>query len=217
MSKGSHRARFGVPLVLLGLVVVLTYILAATGVIQSFGKLVLVLVFAIGPVAIVGVLAIRQRLARTRDGLLLQVGTTYLVIGFAIMNLFLVVQRYVQDQMLDELPELDEAAQEALRSHWRVVDLVQQGMDVSFDIFYCVGLTLIAVLMFRHPDFGKFLGAFGVFAGVAPLLLNIIAFPYIPAHSGLVDLGPVSALWWLFVIVQLARLDRRDRLAAAEG
>jgi hypothetical protein len=215
MDERSGPHRFGLVLTILGVVVVLTYLLSATGVIHDLGKLVLILIFAIGPVAIVGVLSIRRRLARTHDGLMLQVGTTFLVIGFAFFNLFVVVQQYVQNQMLDKIAAApDEAIREALKAQWRVVDLVQQGMDVSFDIFYCVGLVLVAAVMYRHPDFGRFLGGFGVLAGAALLVLNLIAFPYVPADSGLVDLGPVSGLWWLLVIGQMVRLDRRDRSPA---
>jgi hypothetical protein len=65
--------------------------------------------------------------------------------------------------------------------------------------------------MFRHEDFGRLIGGFGMLSGAALLAFNLATFPYIPAESGLVDLGPVTAIWWLAVILQLFRLDRRDK------
>jgi hypothetical protein len=64
-------------------------------------------------------------------------------------------------------------------------------------------------IMYRHPDFGRLLGGFGVVSASALLLLNLWAFPYPPADSGLIDLGPLTGVWWLAVIVQIKRTTAR--------
>jgi hypothetical protein len=212
MPAPTRLGRFGHVLTILGLVVVLTYLTAALGVIRGPEKLLLALVFAIGPVAILGVLAIRRRLASGDQPFLPDAGAVFLVIGFALFNLMLVVQQYVRLRIGGLIGEAEsEAAKETLQIVLPALDYVQQGIDVSFDIFYCVGVILLAAAMLRHPDFGRLLGLFGVVSAVALLVLNLAAFPHIPAESGLVDLGPLTGLWWLAVIVQMFRLDRRDR------
>lgn len=229
----QNPSRLGFLPALLGLVVVGTYITSSMGYFPGPEKLLILLFFAIGPVAIIGSLAVRRRLIQRRGtapdcqraaaspGLAdfwVEVGTVFFVIGFALMNLMLVVQIYVRQRVKERLyvegeEALGEQAQESLREIWRVVDLVQQGIDVSFDIFYCLGLLLVAAAMVHHPDFGKVLGWFGMLVSVPLLALNLGAFPHIPGETGLVDLGPVSALWWVAVIVQLIRLDWRERKA----
>lgn len=195
---------------LFGLAVVLVYLGAATGLLRHVNQLLLVLVFAIGPVAIVGVLAIHERLAAAGSSLMLKVGTAFLIVAFAFFNLMLVVQQTIFMQFHDFIAAApDEAAEQALRLVRRGVNLVQLGIDVSFDIFYCVGLILVAAVMYRHRDFGKFFGVFGAASAAALLVFNLWTFPYIPAESGLVNLGPVTGLWWLAVIVQMIRLTRR--------
>jgi len=199
----------------LGLAVLLVYLGAATGVIKGADNLTLSLVFAIGPVAIIGVLSISRRLAPQGGTLALRAGTTFLVIGFALFTLMLVVQQTIFIQFRQFRSEsADEAAREALALVFKGVNLVQIGADVAFDIFYCLGMILLAAVMYRHRDFGKVIGAFGVVSAAALLCFNLYTFPYIPADAGLVDLGPVTGLWWIVVIVQFLRLERKARIEA---
>lgn len=190
----------------LGLVVVLTYLATALGFIRHVDKLILILVFGIGPVAIVGVLEIHERFPATKATLVLKAGTAFLIVAFALFNLMLVVQQLVRLQAREMISAVsEEATKQALTSVLRMVDLVQLGIDVSFDIFYCLGVILVSVAMYSHRDFGRIIGAFGVLSAVALLSLNLAAFPKVPDESGLVDLGPLTAVWWLLVIIQLIR------------
>lgn len=200
-----------------GLLVLLVYLGAATGLVRDVNKLLLILAFAIGPAAIVGVLAISERLASGRSSTKLRVATVFLVIAFALLNLMLVVQQTIFLQFRQFRQDAaDEAVRESLRLVFEGVNLVQLGIDVSFDIFYCVGLILFAAVMYGHRDFGKFLGVFGVVAAGALLIANLAAFPYLPTESGLIDFGPVTGVWWLAVIVQMVRLGRRERSVATQ-
>jgi hypothetical protein len=206
------RVSAGAILTGFGLLVLLVYLGAATGLVRDVGKLLLILAFAIGPVAIVGVLVISERLARGGASMRHRVGTVFLVIAFALLNLMLVVQQTIFLQFRQFRQEAaSEAVRESLRLVFEGVNLVQLGIDVSFDIFYCIGLILIAALMYGHRDFGKFLGGFGILAAAALLIANLAAFPYLPTETGLIDFGPVTGLWWLAVIVQMVRLSRRER------
>lgn len=200
-------------LTIIGLVVILVYLGTATGVIEDVNKLILILAFAIGPVAIVGVIEIYRRLSTQGNSLILKVGTVFLITGFALLNLMLVVQQMIFLQFQQFRSDaVDQATKDALRLVFKGVNLVQLGIDVSFDIFYCAGLILISLVMYRHPNFGKFFGILGVASAAGLLILNLYAFPYIPAETGLIDLGPITGLWWLVVVVQLLRLDRREKM-----
>jgi hypothetical protein len=203
------------PLVLLpivGLAAVLVYLGAATGVLKGADNLTLALVFAIGPVAILGVLSVSRRLAPQGGSLTLRAGTVFLIVGFSLFTLMLVVQQTIFIHFREfRAGAANEAAQDALALVFKGVNLVQLGADVAFDIFYCLGMILLAAVMFRHPDFGKVFGILGIVSAAALLAFNLYAFPYLPAKSGLVDLGPLTGLWWLAVIVQFLRLERKAR------
>jgi hypothetical protein len=219
VPRSRLRVSVSAILIALGVLVLLVYIGAATGLLQSGGKLLLILAFAIGPVAIAGVLAIYERLATDqRSSMSLKVGTVFLVIAFALLNLMLVVQQTIFLQFRQFRQEAaNEAAQESLARVFEGVNLVQLGMDVSFDIFYCIGLILLAAVMYGHRDFGKLLGSFGILSGAALLIANLAAFPYLPTETGLIDFGPVTGVWWLAVIVQSLRLARRERSAPSRA
>jgi hypothetical protein len=88
-------------------------------------------------------------------------------------------------------------------------NLIQQGIDVSFDVFYCLGMIVLAAVLYRHRDFGRILGGLGVMSAAGLLVLNLWTFPYPPANSGLLDLGPPTGVWWLLVCVQIQRVLRR--------
>lgn len=195
----------------LGLAVVLTYLAAALGLLRNVDNLVLALVFGIGPVAIVGVLEIYGRFPSAKVTLALKVGTVFLVVAFALFNLMLVVQQLVRLQAREMISVAgEEATKQMLKVVLSMVDLVQLGIDVSFDIFYCLGVILVSVAMYSHRDFGRIIGVFGVLSAVGLLSLNLAAFPEVPGESGLVDLGPITAVWWLAVIVQLMRKPKRS-------
>jgi len=204
-------ARFPLWLGLLGLAVVGVYLATATGLLRAGGNLVLVPIFAIGPVAIVGVLSIHDRLAGDHDGLLLRSATVFLVAAFALFTLMLVVQQLVALQFRDLRAHAGGAAAvDLLRSIQQGVDLVQLGVDVAFDIFYCLGVILLAGVMCRAREFGRILGMAGIVVAGGLLVLNLAAFPYVPAESGLIDLGPITGLWWVAVIGRII-LHRRPR------
>lgn len=212
-------SRFPPWLGVLGLVAVGVYLAAATGLLDGADTLALALVFAIGPVAMAGMLGIHQRLARERDGLLLRTATTFLVVAFALFTLMVVVQQTVAFQFRDLLAGTgDPEARELLRSIRQGVNLVQLGADVAFDIFYCAGVMLLGAVMARSPAIGPVLGMAGILAAGGLLVVNLATFPYVPAESGLVDLGPVTGVWWLLVIARLVWWDRRRRARdAASG
>jgi hypothetical protein len=213
--NASIGARVRMLIGLIGLAFISVYLAAALGWVKDVSKLLLVLVFAIGPAAIVGAWMIRDRLERTVRSSAARLGTVFLTIAFSMFTLMLVVQQTVRLRYLQMSADAaDQTIKASLKQVYGVVDLVQQGIDVSFDIFYCVGLILLAAAMYRRPDFGRFLSVFGMAVGAALLVFNLWTFPYIPADSGLIDLGPVTGLWWTLVILQILRRDLQQKRPA---
>jgi hypothetical protein len=189
---------------------VLVYLVTTTGLADSLGKLVLLPVFAIGPFAMLGVLMLADHLGAGGRTLPLRLATVFLLVGFVLFTLMVIVQQTVVLQFHEFRRAAPDAATVAsLQQVFRGVNLVQQGIDVAFDVFYCLGVIVLAAVMYRHRDFGRFTGAFGIVAAAGLLVLNVWAFPYVPAESGLIDLGPVTAVWWVLIIFQLIRARRR--------
>ncbi len=75
------------------------------------------------------------------------------------------------------------------------------GLDVAWDVFGCVGTVLLAVALWQARF--RVLGAIGALAGAALLALNLGTFPTPPGEAGLVDLGPLVALWYMVLCVRL--------------
>lgn len=80
---------------------------------------------------------------------------------------------------------------------------IQLGLDVVWDIFLGVGTILLAANMFKHQRLGKIFSITGVLIASALLFLNIYSFPIPPAEAGLIDLGPLAALWYLAVTIKI--------------
>ena len=169
-------------------------------------KSIVVLVMLLGPVAIVGMLTLSELLGRHRKSVALQAATVFSVVGFAFFNLMIVVQLTSRAYIRGYIQKAqEESARETLRWILKGVDSVQLGIDVSFDVFYCLGMMLFAVVMYGHPRFGKWFSLPGVVLGALLLAFNLYTFPQPPADAELIDLGPFTALWWVAVVVQMVR------------
>lgn len=183
----------------------------ATGVARVGNNATLALVFAIGPVAIIGSLRVVSRLAPEVAPAKLQLCRIFLVAAFTLFTVMIVIQQMVLLQFREmQAATEDPAAAETLRLVFNGVNLVQLGIDVAFDVFYCLGVVQLGGAMYRHPQFGRVLGGFGMASAGALLALNIAAFPHVPSEIGFVDLGPVTGVWWLVVIAHLLRLRWRQ-------
>jgi hypothetical protein len=91
------------------------------------------------------------------------------------------------------------------------------GLDVAWDLFGGVGTLLFALALWYHPRFRPILPLLGVFVALLLLALNIATFPTPPAAAGLVDVGPLVALWYILLCVRilvLARVGHPPRASA---
>ena len=84
-----------------------------------------------------------------------------------------------------------------------VADRVHFGLDVAWDVYFAVGLALFAISAFRHPRFGRTLGASGLALALALVVVNLATFPDPPAAVGWLDVGPFAAIWYLVVTARV--------------
>lgn len=173
---------------------------------------VLVLAFAFGPLLSVSFLGLYRYMAPHRDGPILQVGALFGVIAGVLVTTMLVIQVGNNVVLEQGLAETDtDAAKELVRTAWRAVNRVQYLVDIVWDIFICLAAILIGIAMTRHPRFGMIWGGLGILAAGLLLFLNLYTFPFAPAESGSVDLGPALALWIFAVYVRLLLLTRASQ------
>jgi hypothetical protein len=199
---------------LAGVFFVLVYVAAATVGIPLPERLSLALVFLVAPAAILGVLAIRRWLGGVVSSpfmaLGLDAGAVFLAIAFAFFDLMIIVQQTVRFFYRDLLAaENNAAAAETLRLAYRLVNPVQMGIDIAFDVFYCLGIVLVSSVMLAKGRFERITGWYGILTAAGLLAFNLWTFPKPPADSGLIDLGPATAVWWIAVIVQVSRANRK--------
>jgi hypothetical protein len=135
-----------------------------------------------------------------------QIATGANIIAGSIVNMMLVVQLAISYSMQDYLKNAgEEATKSTLEWIGKVVDNVQLGLDVSWDVFIAIGTLLFAVNMLNHPRFGKILGGIGVLLAVLLLGFNLYTFPIPPANANLIDFGPFVGLWYLVASIQTLR------------
>jgi hypothetical protein len=128
------------------------------------------------------------------------------IIAGSIVNMMLVVQLAISYSMQDYLKNAGDAATKStLELIWKVVDKVQLGLDVSWDVFIGIGTLLFAVKMLSHPRFGKILGGIGALLAILLLGFNLYSFPTPPANANLIDFGPFVGLWYLVISIQTLR------------
>ena len=197
----------------LGFLVLFFYLSSAFQIINYPRQLFLILFLAISPVAIVGVIAIGNLLVDNRNKLSVQIGRVFGIIGFAIFEIMMCVQQgsriFFKEHLLNE--SQSNISQNIAKAIYQGVNSVQFTMDIAFDIFYCLLIILYSYEMFRSIIFGKIVSVFGIVSGTALLVLNLWTFPYPPAESGLIDLGPLTGIWWIWVIILIIKNDPKRK------
>ena len=196
---------------ILGLAILLAYLNFAFGWVLLSQRLSLVLAFAIGPVAVWGTLALSESLVRVFGTFTLRVGTIFLVIGFALFTLMATMQQAVfaeYKQLLGATASTQ--APTALKESFELVNRVQLGADVAFDIFYSLGIILVSSAIVRGRWLERVVGAYGLVVATGLLVLNMWFFPTPPAAAGSVDLGPATIAWWVGLLVLDGRLNKRE-------
>ena len=194
-----------------GLVIILAYLNFAFGWVMLSQRLSLLLALAIGPVAAIGTLSLSEDLSKFFDRPTIRVGSVFLVVSFAILTLMITMQQAIfaeYRQLLDASGTAESTA--PLKEAFSLVNHVQLGADVAFDIFYSIGVVFISSALVRGSGLERLIGTYGLVVGASLLALNIWYFPKPPAEMGSIDLGPATIVWWVALFVLSAQLDKRE-------
>ena len=197
----------------------LCVVIGGLGIVCYFGSVVFkpfpwtvgrLLFFFIGPLSAASAICLYKALEATTFRIPLLLGCVFSVVAGAIVNAMAVVQDMQFTYFGEQIRSASDATlREGLEQILWGVNVVQSGLDVSWDIFLSLGTILIAFAIFTHPLFGKVLGVLGVVAALGALTLNLITYPAAPAEAGLVDLGPAVGLWYGIVLVRLLIIRNR--------
>jgi hypothetical protein len=165
-----------------------------------------ILFFAFGPLSVASVVAFYRATEWEAGGILHTLGSLFLVVAGVIVNLMAVIQDVQFTVLGRQIREAgDPAIADVLERVLWGVNVVQSGLDVSWDIFASVGTVMLALSLTRHPAFGRIWSALGASVAAAALVLNLATFPTSPADAGLVDLGPGVGAWYGVTLVLFLR------------
>jgi hypothetical protein len=168
--------------------------------------LTVILASAFGPLLSLASVGLYLMIALHKRTVSLQIAMVSNIIAGAVVTLMFLVQMGVNMYMTEEVKAPPGALPaDVLKSMWLVVDQVQLGLDVGWDIFVGLGTFLFAVNMMKHPRFGIVFGWSGAAVSILLLALNLYTFPTPPADASLFDMGPLVGLWYAAVTVQVYR------------
>jgi hypothetical protein len=169
-------------------------------------KITIILASLFGPLLMTASLGLYYFLKAHRKSVTLQLAVLSNIIASAMASLMLIVQLSVNLSMDGLMESAGEGITEATQKWiWQVVDKIQLGMDVSWDIFIGIGTILFGAAMMKHPRFGKIFGLLGLLIGHFLLVFNFSTFPTPPGDGGLIDFGPFAGLWYLVAIILVIR------------
>lgn len=198
-----------------GFVFLFFYITVAIDLIDYPVKLSIFMLLMLGPFAIFGMFSIAKFLNRDTPSQGVDMGKSFGIVAFSIWVCVMCIQQgsrmYFHDILI---PQAEPEQVEIYKMVLRGINSVQFTMDIAFDIFYCLLVMLYSAAMIRDKYFGKIVGIFGFLSGLGLLVLNLHSFPYPPAESGLIDLGPVTGIFWVIVIVLFMRGEWMEEKAA---
>ncbi|MCL0049424.1 hypothetical protein M1N13_03955 [Dehalococcoidia bacterium] len=177
------------------------------------GWLSLLFVFAFGPLLSLGFIGIYFFFGLHKKSVALQASVVFGVIAGTINNMMLVFYRALYLTIPTE-------ARPGLGLSWEGVHMVQEGLEMSWDIYLSVASILLGIAMLSHPRFGKIWGGITMALFAAHVAVRLWAFPIGPA-GGLIYLGPVSAVWYVVILIRvlssLKWVDQRLTAARVPG
>jgi len=169
-------------------------------------KITLVFASLFGPLLMTASLGLYFFLKAHRKSVTVQLAVLSNIIAASMVSLMLIVQFSVNLSMPGLMASAGGEVSEATKKWiWQVVDKVQLGMDVTWDIFIAIGTILFGAATMKHPRFGKIFGLFGLLIGHFLLVFNLSTFPTPPGEAGLIDLGPAAGLWYLAAALLMLR------------
>lgn len=151
---------------------------------------------------------IHSALAAEKESTANRFGFVFAAAAFAMLLGMIFVQLAVGAGIGEMIKGLDEETAKALRRGLKLIDL---GLDVAWDFLMGTAMIFWGVAMRRRSAFGPWWGIPLVVLGIAVIVLNAATFPWPPGSHGLVDIGPVIALFFVGMAARLILLGRAAR------
>ncbi|MFQ5568081.1 MAG: hypothetical protein ACE5G0_00315 [Rhodothermales bacterium] len=173
-----------------------------------------------GPLLVVAFVGLYPFLSKPTVSVSAILGTLFGVIAGVCRMLFSVVQltnlHYIRRSMRDaETPEAEQVWQHIFDG----VFTVQNGISYVMDFFLDWAVFLFAVVMWRHPKFGKVFSILGLIVAGFHFVMKAYSFPEPPAEAGLFDAGPFVSVWaalvFIWVLRNLSWMDESQSTTAA--
>ena len=204
MYKNIERVIVIISFVLVGI-----YLISAIGIIPLPIAIARTALFLLGPFAIIGITSLASSYTPHEDFKMIQhIGHIFIVIAFGLFTTMLVVQQ-AGFSFYESNKEFITNAKEV----FRIINSVQLGIDISFDIFYCLGILFFSFSFLKLKGLGLLVGIIGVITSMGLLSLNMITFPHPPAESGLIDLGPYTIIWWVLMAIYIDSIHNNSNKA----
>lgn len=181
-------------------------------VVELPGALGLVPWFLFGPFFILFVVGLHHFLRPRSHGPVLEAATLLTTLSGAFVTAMFVVQSATFDIGFKFIRGAGSKPGEATAYQiMNTVNAAQLGLGMCWDIFVSLGTTLFCVCFWQYNALGKGLAVFGGVVALGALALNFASFPMPPAESGLIDLGPGIAIWYVAVGCTMAMGMPRSR------
>ena len=217
ISSAGNEGRLARNWILFGMIAGIIGAIAffiASGAIPLPLRLAFLLGFTIGPLLSLAFVGFYYFFKLHRKSVALQASVLFGIIAGSIFNMMLVIQ----GALFLTIPR---EARADLGFAWDGLNMVQLGLDVSWDIYITVATILLGIAMLSHPRFGKIWGGITMLLGAATLVLNLLTFPVPPANAGSYDLGPIVGLWYFVIMIRvltsLKWVDERLEAARTSG
>lgn len=163
-------------------------------------QLTLTLAAGFGILLLIASIGLYHFISIHKNSVALQLGVLFNIIASSIVVMMFTVQLGLFSEGKNYGPDIQKEVKTYV---FKTTNLTQLSLDVAWDIFISLGTILIAISMMPHPRLGKAIGIIGIAIGTGLLVLNIYTFPIPPGEAGLVDLGPLTALWYFAVTIMV--------------
>lgn len=191
-----------------GVMAVLAYFGAAF--IPLPGTASLILAFAFGPLVSIASLGLVRALEQGTPHVGVRVaGFLGASAGITVLAMLSVQQALFAAQA--DIPEADPSRAALIA----LSDAVHFGLDIAWDCLIAASITLFAIRFWRVSAFGKALSVLGTLCGAGLFAVNMAAFPDPPESIGMLDMGPLCALWMLVVYGWMLRVGAAARPSGA--
>lgn len=159
-----------------------------------------------GPLLVVAFVGLYPFLGKLGTSVPLMLATVFGVIAGVANTMFSVVQLNNLDYIFGYMKTAESpAAKEVWRNILNGVFTVQNGMNFISDLFLDWTVFLYAVVMWRHPKFGRVFSVLGFLAAGSHFAMKNYTFPKPPSEAGLFDAGPLVGIWFALVTIQVLR------------